>query len=259
MNGQTLAILAITAVVTGFSVDAVAATATTDQVRICVTKVVFELNGVPRLDITATPGTLEADGTGLVNWTARDGRTGFCWIRQNGEVADFGFDNAEIIHSTSPVSEGITAANGAAFLVATDGGALNIRSSPGGEVINTVANGSTLILTGQTSGEWVEIEGGGWVSRYLLSNAGASEGDGAASANPAAIPEASSSETVTVSSGKAIVATGGAGLFVRSAPNGEVTASIADGTVVSLTGQSSGEWVEIEGGGWVSGAYLQYQ
>lgn len=261
MNGQTLAIwMTTTALVIPFSLDAFAATATTEQIYACENRVVFELNGVPRGKITASAGSLEPDGSGLVNWSAQDGRNGYCWVASDGTVLEFGFDNAAITRplETAPATAGEAT-------VSTDGGALNVRSSPGGEVISSLPNGSTVVLTGQTDAEWVEIEGGGWVSSYLISRTGS--GGSRSQSNPAVeatgtSDSASNEPNQAAASGggnQAVVATGGAGLLIRDRPEGEVSASLPDGATVVLTGQRDGSWVEIEGGGWVSEAYLEYR
>lgn len=49
--------------------------------------------------------------------------------------------------------------------VRTNGSPLNVRSSPGGQVVGTIPNGSRVALTGRRSGSWVQLERfGEWVS-----------------------------------------------------------------------------------------------
>ncbi len=49
--------------------------------------------------------------------------------------------------------------------VRTNGSPLNVRSSPGGQVVRTIPNGSRVALTGRRSGNWVQLEQfGEWVS-----------------------------------------------------------------------------------------------
>jgi len=51
--------------------------------------------------------------------------------------------------------------------------------------------------------------------------------------------------------------TDGSGINVRSSPDGEILYGLSDGSTVTLTGQQNNGWVEIQGGGWVSGVYLR--
>lgn len=222
--------------------------ATEAQLRACANAVVFELEGVPRSEVEVFPASPAAESE--IAWQTQDGRAGSCWV-ESGEVIDFVIDRVAITHPRPTVTYLLDDRAGATVTVATEGGTLNVRQSPGGEIMRTVAAGTTLILTGQTSGEWIEVEGGGWVSRFLVS-AGDIAPDSLIS-NPGGQP--SSSE---LDFDQAIVATEGSGLYVRRTPDGEVIDSLADGAIVTLTGQRSGKWVEIEGGGWLAEDYLQY-
>lgn len=221
-----------------------ATAATEDQLRVCVNRVVLELEGVPRSEVAVTAQN-QAD---TIAWETQDGRAGYCWV-QDDSVIDFAIDQPSITRPKPTATYRMDDRAGAAVTVATDG-ELNVRQSPGGEVIRTVDAGATLILTGQTSGEWVEIEGGGWVSRFLIA-AGEAAPD-SLTAHPGGQP------TAELADNQAIVATDGSGLYVRSSADGEVIDSLADGAVVTLTGARSGQWVELKSGGWVSEAYLQY-
>ncbi len=228
-----------------------------EQIRACTNAVVVELQGVPRSEVTVTADP--ANNSEFVNWQTKDGRAGFCRVEPDGSVDQFGIDQAAITNPDPVSTYTIPDRSGALVTVTTDSGELNVRQSPGGEIIRTVPNGDSLTLTGQTSGEWVELEGGGWVSRFLVTpvDSGTSLSFNLHHASPESSSSPASPNQV-ISSNQAIVATGGAGLYVRQTANGEIVGSIADGSVVTLTGQRSGEWVELEGGGWVSEAYLQY-
>jgi uncharacterized protein YraI len=52
--------------------------------------------------------------------------------------------------------------------VETNGSDLRIRSSPGGSVIGSVPNGSSVRLAGRSSGRYTELADGGWVSSAWL-------------------------------------------------------------------------------------------
>lgn len=263
MNARTLALWITTSIwlFLGATIAKAAPTATAEQTRSCTNAVVLELNGVPRSEITTAAAAVQPDGAGQINWEARDGRYGFCWVDQANRVVQLEVENSQI---TSPVvfENDSTAIAGAAMIVSTDGGELNVRSSPAGEITGRVAAGSVLILTGQTNGEWVEIEGGSWVSRYHLIHSAqpASTTSDTTSQAPPEVPVSSPAEQplAGVGAGTAVVRSG-SGVNIRRSPDGEVFASVPDGATVTLTGQSSGSWVEIEGGGWVAEAYLQLQ
>lgn len=235
--------------------------ATEAQVRACTNAVIFELNGIPRSAIAATAGSLEADGTALVNWSTRNGGSGFCWVAQDNKVVQVSVevsDNISQVPTPLRSSTASGAAPGTEMQVATEGGALNIRSGPGGEITGSVADGSTLVLTGQTSGEWVEVEGGGWVSQYHLAAVGQSTSTSEAAESAPTDSNPIAAGPVNLSSTQARVATGGDGINVRSAPGGEVIFSLPDGSTVNLTGRNENGWVELQEGGWVSEVYLQY-
>lgn len=232
-----------------------APTATAEQARSCTNAVVLRLNGVPRSEVNIIADAVQPDGAGRIDWQTRDGRSGACWI-DAAQSVEVEVTNAVI---TNPVilETDATAIPGAAMIVNTDGGGLNVRKSPAGEVTGMIADGSTVVLTGQTNGEWVELEGGSWVSRYHLVH---SNQPAAAANSVTATASRENSESIGIQEnsapGTAIVRSG-SGINIRRSPDGEIFASVPDGTTVILTGETSGGWVEIEGGGWVSEAFLQ--
>jgi uncharacterized protein YgiM (DUF1202 family) len=233
-----------------------AAAITPEQTRVCTNAVILELNGVPRSEVTVSSDAVsDSSGDWIVNWQTQDGRSGSCWVSPDHSVTHFVVDQSGISHPRPTAIYTVPDRVGATVTVATEGGELNVRQSPGGEVIGAVANGSTLVLTGRTSGEWVELADGGWVSRLLISSTDPSGMD-SLSSNPQPLTEPG--EPSDGGGSKAVVATGGSGLYLRQAPNGEVIDSLADGTTVVLTGNRQNGWVEVEGRGWVSETYLQY-
>jgi uncharacterized protein YgiM (DUF1202 family) len=233
--------------------------ATAAQVSACTNAVIFRLNGIPRSNISATAGSLEADGTGLVNWSTTNGGSGFCWVDPANQVTQVEVE-VEVGISQTPRPITRPMATGGTMQVITEGGSLNVRSSPGGEIVGSVANGSTVVLTGKSSDEWVEIEAGGWVAQYHLIEA---------DADVAAVPDAAPTNSETTNSETAAPVAGPRsreaevvaenGVNIRSSPDGDVIASVPQGATVILTGQAERGWVEIEGGGWVAEAYLQYR
>jgi hypothetical protein len=233
------------------------AAAVTPDAQACINTAIFKLNGVPRSAISATAGTVAADGTRQINWSTRDGGEGVCWVDASNKVVQFKVEVDPSLHPSASNANGAFAVAGKSVMVSTSGGSLNIRSSPGGDIVGSAPDGSTLVLTGQSNSEWVEIVGGGWVSRYLLTEAATPSSPTAAT--PVASANPATNQTTDLQHKQAIVATDGGGLNVRSSPDGDITASLTDGSTVTLTGQKNGNWVEIEGGGWVSADYLKYQ
>ena len=111
----------------------------------------------------------------------------------------------------------------------------------------------------------MEVTGGHWVSQDLITTF-----DPASMPNPA--PTATARATATPTSVLAsqaasgsqpgtqvaqVSTTDGSGINVRSSPDGEILYGLSDGSTVTLTGQQNNGWVEIQGGGWVSGVYLR--
>lgn len=225
-----------------------------EQIQACTNAVILELNSVPRSEVTILPDAeRDSNGDWMMNWRTQDGRSGSCWIGPDQSVTQFVIQQAEMTSPRSTTIYTVPDRVGAAVTVTTEGGDLNVRQNPGGAVIRSVPNGATLILTGRTSGEWVELEDGGWVSRLLISSTDPA-GPDSLSSNPQPL-DAPDDGTEA----KAVVATGGSGLYLRQEPNGEVIDSLADGTTVVLTGNRRDGWVEVEGRGWVSETYLQYR
>jgi uncharacterized protein YgiM (DUF1202 family) len=201
--------------------------------------------------------TTDSDGTWRINWVARDGRAGVCRVDSANQVTEFNLKVSEITTPLIYGSSDWTAAAGTAVWVTTDGGGLNLRSSPGGEVIGTVPNGAKLLVTGQTSSEWVQVDDGSWVSQYHLSLHDGANNRLEALGIPPASPPLAQTANPNAPNATRILTPAGGGVNVRSSPDGQVVGSLANGATIALTGQSSGDWVEIQGGGWIFSAYVQ--
>ena len=232
-----------------------------DPLTACVNAAVVKLDGVPRTGITASLGEAQADGNQRVNWQAQNGSSGFCRVGATGQVTQVQVEVAvretNSVRALTPAVSG--AAAGTSVWVSTTAGAINLRSSPGGEIVGSAANGSRLALTGKTNGDWVEVTGGQWVSQYLLvtfnpaPDAASESVQASAGASPtqAASGESASGQSAQIATGD------GGGVNVRRSPGGEILYGLADGSKVLLTGQKDGGWAEIQDGGWVSEDYLR--
>ncbi|MBD2015122.1 peptidoglycan-binding protein [Microcoleus sp. FACHB-53] len=67
---------------------------------------------------------------------------------------------------------------GVSAYVRTDGGLLHVRSSPGGRIVGSLPNGSSISLSGRSSGGWTQLANGNWVSTRWISSSGGSAGGG---------------------------------------------------------------------------------
>ncbi|MFM7428119.1 MAG: SH3 domain-containing protein [Elainella sp.] len=224
-------------------------------IKACLNMAVIKLSGIPRSELTTTDISTGTDGLVQINWVARDGRAGFCRVDGANQVTEFGIKASEITNPLIYGSSDWTAPAGTLVWVITDGGSLNLRSSPGGEVVGMVPNGTQLVVTGRTNSEWVQVEDGNWVSQYHLAlHSGATNRLEALGIPPANINQ---SKTPGGAAPTRIVTSSGGSVNVRSAPEGEIIGSLDNGATIALTGRNSGDWVEIQGGGWVFSAFVQ--
>lgn len=239
---------------------AVAQTSEAPGIRACLNTAVIKLSGIPRSELSITDISTDSEGLSRINWVARDGRAGYCRVDAANQVAEFDVKASEVTNPLIYGSSDWTAPAGTPVWVTTDGGSLNLRSSPGGEVVGTIPNGTKLVVTGQTSSEWVQLEDGNWVSQYHLALHSGATNRLEALGIPPSSPAGSSPGSSRVPNGAAstrIVTPSGSGVNVRNAPDGEVIGSLDNGTAIALTGKNSGDWLEIQGGGWVFSAYVQ--
>jgi uncharacterized protein YraI len=122
---------------------------------------------------------------------------------------------------------------------------LNIRSGPGTSyaVVGTLTDGSVANTSGRTSGAWVQLSNGGWVSSSWVG-----QSSGQASFNAGG---GGGTNTVTV-------ATNGNPLNARYGPSEsfEVATIYLNGTVLRTTGQTQGAWVQLANGLWVSSEWV---
>ncbi|MER3434497.1 MAG: hypothetical protein C4288_13995 [Leptolyngbya sp. ERB_1_1] len=114
---------------------------------------------------------------------------------------------------------------------------VNVRNGPG---VGYSLNGRPL-YPGETvrvireSGGWYQLPDGGWFSAAYTTGSG----------------------TGGPSFGSATVSTNGSSLLIRSSPGGAVIGSLANGTVVRLSGAVSGGYSQLSSGGWVSSSWLR--
>lgn len=131
------------------------------------------------------------------------------------------------------------------FRVSTNGGALNIRSTPGGPVIGFAPNGTLVTIT-STSQNWAALNTGGWVSRDFLASA-SSGGSSGGGGTPGGTPGVTTYR----------IATNGGALTVRQTPNGSAIGSLPNGTTIRVVRSDSSGWLNLEQGGWVSSTWVK--
>lgn len=137
----------------------------------------------------------------------------------------------------SPAPNPGTGAGSSTGFVRTNGSPLNVRNTPGGAVVGSIANGSRVELTGRSSSQWVERTDGTWVSNNWLVN------------------DPSGNVGGDISFGR--VRTNGSPLNVRNSPAGQVVGTLPNGSRVALTGRRSGNWVQLERfGAWASADWI---
>ena len=122
---------------------------------------------------------------------------------------------------------------------------LNMRTSPGGEVLTVLKQGTELQVIGR-SGSWLEVQHGneqGYVSsRYITIQPSGQV------AVPSGDAERLRQGEVTASS-----------LNLRRSPNGEIVGSLVQGTLVTILSDQEG-WLEVkidQAQGYVSGRYIK--
>ncbi len=166
---------------------------------------------------------------------------------------------------------------------ATTTARLNVRTGPSTSYksVSVLARGATVTLTGNSSGRFVEIKYGNstaWVCRDYLNIAAGSSATSSSSTSSTSSTSSSSSNSSSSSSGSGSSSSstsqptgsneGGTGtmqttarLNVRTGPSTSYRSLtvLARGATVTLTGKSSGQFIEIKYGNstaWVSGDYL---
>lgn len=118
---------------------------------------------------------------------------------------------------------------------------VNVRNGPGtGFSLNgrPLFPGETVRVVRESNG-WLQLPDGGWFSSAFATpvSGGGTGGGGSFSS--------------------ATVSTNGSNLLIRSSPSGGVIGSLANGTVVRLTGVRSGGYSQLSSGGWVSSTWLR--
>jgi peptidoglycan hydrolase-like protein with peptidoglycan-binding domain len=82
--------------------------------------------------------------------------------------------------------------------VRTKGDPLNVRSSPGGSIVGSLRNGSSISLSGRYSGGWAQLTNGNWVASQLISRSGGGgSGGGGGSNSYGTLQRGTSGQSVT--------------------------------------------------------------
>jgi N-acetylmuramoyl-L-alanine amidase len=149
-----------------------------------------------------------------------------------------------------------TPTSGTMVVSGTNGDSLYCRATPGGTPITLMAEGTRVSVRGATENGWVPIVCGGqngYASAQFLSTASTGDSGGGTTSPGTGDSGAVTGGTVTVSG------TGGVRLNCRTAPNGNVITSVAEGTVLKVRGAAEGGWLPVQCGGanaWVSSMYV---
>ena len=139
---------------------------------------------------------------------------------------------------------------------------VNVRTapSPSGQVIDQLADGASVEVTGEAHGNWVQVRAGhrtGWVYRTHLSGK-----------VPAAQPikhaepvkhSKPAKSTKHAKDGASTHTTSGVNVRTAPTPKASIVTSLAEGTGVKVTGDARGNWVEVRANGhtgWVYRTHL---
>lgn len=139
--------------------------------------------------------------------------------------------------------------------VKTSGNPLNVRSSPNGTIIGTLADGTIVTIEGSASNGWVMISSPqkGMVFEQYLTSCEANTTTNTTQTT------ATQTQPETAAQGMCRrVKTAGAPLNVRSTPNGTIIGTLANGTEVTVEKNVNNAWVMISSPqkGMVFTAYL---
>lgn len=133
-------------------------------------------NGSP-LNVRSGPGGVYPVVGSLRNGAsvALNGRSSNGWLQlSNGNWVAGGF----IRNGSGGGGGGGTVGTG---YIRTNGGALNVRSAPGGRVVYRLANGTAVSLNGRTSNGWSQLTNGNWVASRFIGRSGGGGGGGTSS------------------------------------------------------------------------------
>lgn len=174
-------------------------------------------------------------------------------------------------------------------VVKTGGPPLNVRKTPGGEIVGTVPDGTILQLTGQQQQGFLERTDKTWVDQQYVQVEGgavavapatttstttspapapAATTPAPASPAPAAIapaspippaspaPSPASPAPTAAAVQTGTVRTNGQPLNVRDRPNGSIVTTVPDGSQLQLTGRQQDGFLERTDGTWVASQFV---
>lgn len=136
--------------------------------------------------------------------------------------------------------------------------ALNVRSGPGLDypVVGTLVENGVYPVSGETQNGWIQLAWGDWVSSEYVVWVEATEISVPETDGVFPVPEVIATTARFGEAGDitrmAIVATSGSDLLVRSSPAGEIVDSIPNGSQLTLSGATEGNWAQLTDGNWVS-------
>ncbi|MDJ0773492.1 MAG: SH3 domain-containing protein [Mastigocoleus sp. MO_167.B18] len=119
---------------------------------------------------------------------------------------------------------------------------LNVRTRPttSSRVVTTLYNGQAVNTSGRVYRGWAQLDNGDWVVKRYLTYVSSGGGTGGGS-------RAARVQSVY-------------GVNVRTGPNtrSRIIDSLRNGTEVTTSGRTSGDWVQLDNGYWIHGDYLSF-
>ncbi|MCP2378865.1 septal ring lytic transglycosylase RlpA family protein [Cutibacterium modestum] len=138
---------------------------------------------------------------------------------------------------------------------------LNMRTapSPSSQVINQLANGAGVQVTGEVHGNWVQIRADGhtgWAYRTYLT--GKLPAVKPITPTKPAQPTKSNKPSTPAKDSAPIHTTTGVNVHTAPSPNARIITALTQGTGVHATGEVHGNWVQIRADGHTGWAYRTY-
>jgi uncharacterized protein YraI len=155
-------------------------------------------------------------------------------------------------------------ATGSAVVTGTNGGGLRCRSDAGfdGDILTVLSEGSTVQLRGDASGAWQPVfcaGSRGYVHADYLSSGGGGGGD-ADDDDSGGSSGGGSNSSLGAGDSAEVSGTNGDGVRFRSGPGTDesVISVLGEGTIVTVTSGSTGDWVAVSYNGSDGFVHMDY-